>query len=937
MAARRVHLLVPGVAFHKCLYSHRSILNTYHYSLQRHISSGSHSFDNLAANLPRSYAVQATKTAEELSTVFKISKEGFIVKNNETVNISAKDLLEFLVTRKNISLDQSSIQSISVELLALNITIKPDKRKLLNDAIDAFEKESGITSKETGKKKTTNEVSAFDNVLLSESAIISKKTGKKKNQNKVSAFEKVNLTESGITSKETGDSFDSFAASLPPSYASQATKAASELANVFKISQEGFLVKNNETLKIPAKDLLEFLLTKKKSSLDQASIQIIAVELSGLNIKLRPHINKMIIEAKEKYLAEYVNKEKLTKDKKITVDKTLEYTLPAAKTEESQSTVVRPNIEIETAYKKISNAEEKEVRPLNEANEANKSEVKKTVELKAEAPGYMPKSAQLKCEEIKAVSSAVVLEKTEAIHVNNPAGEPKTDANKTEQKELKSKAERNPINTATIVEKTEANSKDTLTEGKEVGPANEGNENEAKKIIELKAEVYGGLPKTDQLQSEEIKPVSSAVILEKTETANENNPSREPELIKSKTGFVKYKLVSTDGIMPESDQMRNIEKIMEKSISTALRVSEIKPEASTKINTSGTESKGHETENLDIVGVVRELIISETNQATEKIVSNVTLNSIIPEKTPSVGSGSVQAGDVKSIIKTIEHTNTQAVHEQLIANKYKTKNAEVNGEKPLKVESHNFIKKTDIPETVQTQVKAHGEATSNLTKVQMEESKVKEKEVIFEPNMKQETGAGRQVSDGTNQERKQINANMGDGSGKSDFRKTAAGIGLLSALGLALFYLSRSRTGVKTETEDNIEREELNETDNCVIIADTTNGEDNQINTELMVVENTSIDHVENIGELMVVENTSIDHVENISELMVVENTSLHCVENLSVETEVSDSLRTASTLSVYNCEENKDATNNICNEQQIHDFQELELDEAHDDGRVWL
>ena len=407
--------------------------------------------------------------------------------------------------------------------------------------------------------------------------------------------------------------------------------------------------------------------------------------------------------------------------------------------------------------------------------------------------------------------------------------------------------------------------------------------------------------------------------------------------------------------MPESDQMRNIEKIMEKSISTALRVSEIKPEASTKINTSGTESKGHETENLEIVGVVRELIISETNQATEKIVSNVTLNSIIPEKTPSVGSGSVQAGDVKSIIKTIEHTNTQAVHEQLIANKDKTKNAEVNGEKPLKVESHNFIKKTDIPEKVQTQVKAHGEATSNLTKVQMEESKVKEKEVIFEPNMKQETGAGRQVSDGTNQERKQINANMGDGSGKSDFRKTAAGIGLLSALGLALFYLSRSRTGVKTETEDNIEREELNETDNCVIIADTTNGEDNQINTELMVVENTSIDHVENIGELVVVENTSIDHVENISELkkvventtidhveniselMVVENTSLHCVENLSVETEVSDSLRTASTLSVYNCEENKDATNNICNEQQIHDFQELELDEAHDDGRVWL
>eukprot|EP00092_Neocalanus_flemingeri_P032965 GFUD01035847.1.p1 GENE.GFUD01035847.1~~GFUD01035847.1.p1 ORF type:complete len:817 (+),score=255.35 GFUD01035847.1:1153-3603(+) len=184
MAVRKLLLLVPSVTYHKCLYSQRrSLLSLcssslvtrrvnqpglawHDYRLCAQLSSESQDFASLAAKLPRSYIAKGAKTAIELSKMFEISPEGFLVKNKKTVNINAKELLDFLVTTRKTSLNPGSILGIAEDLAALKIPLSPNVKKIINEAIIESKheslKEPSIETKKIEKKKRKTAVATIE-------------------------------------------------------------------------------------------------------------------------------------------------------------------------------------------------------------------------------------------------------------------------------------------------------------------------------------------------------------------------------------------------------------------------------------------------------------------------------------------------------------------------------------------------------------------------------------------------------------------------------------------------------------------------------------------------------------------------------------------------------------------------------------------------------
>ena len=98
------------------------------------LSGESPDFASFAAKLPKSYAAHGAKTAEELGSKFGISLDGLIVKNEKAVDIKAKDLLDFLVTSRKTSLNSENIKEIVEELSMLKSTLRPNARKVINEA-----------------------------------------------------------------------------------------------------------------------------------------------------------------------------------------------------------------------------------------------------------------------------------------------------------------------------------------------------------------------------------------------------------------------------------------------------------------------------------------------------------------------------------------------------------------------------------------------------------------------------------------------------------------------------------------------------------------------------------------------------------------------------------------------------------------------------------
>ena len=114
------------------------------------------SWDSVAENIPKTYAVQAKKAARILEEKFQIAEDGKIVniRNGEVTKLSAEDLMSFYVTKKKTKLTPASLEEIVEDLTEISLRpLHDNSRKVYNEARIIAEK----AVREEAKKESSVE------------------------------------------------------------------------------------------------------------------------------------------------------------------------------------------------------------------------------------------------------------------------------------------------------------------------------------------------------------------------------------------------------------------------------------------------------------------------------------------------------------------------------------------------------------------------------------------------------------------------------------------------------------------------------------------------------------------------------------------------------------------------------------------------------------
>merc|ERR1712129_102340 len=137
------------------------------------VSNQSQKFSDIASKLPKSSAAQGAKAASELSKMFQISKDGFLVKNEKSLNIRASELLDFLVTTRKTSLTAETVKDIAKDISDLNINIRTNARKVIDEATATSEKvnvkEVAVETEKLSVQKNLEEIKNIESTKINSS------------------------------------------------------------------------------------------------------------------------------------------------------------------------------------------------------------------------------------------------------------------------------------------------------------------------------------------------------------------------------------------------------------------------------------------------------------------------------------------------------------------------------------------------------------------------------------------------------------------------------------------------------------------------------------------------------------------------------------------------------------------------------------------------